>query len=82
MESLDDINAALTAIERMEDAQIGPHVTCPASRHVSMIAEDLARFGSHTPVVSHPRNCASSMAATVQALWDARAELTRLKGKK
>lgn len=56
-------------LRRMDAARIGPHVTCPASRHAAMIAEDMAA-GDHE---QHHR--ADSIASTVASLWEARAEV-------
>lgn len=57
------------ALARMNAARIGPHVTCPASRHVAMIADAMIEAGD-----THQ---GESIADTVAALWEARAQLDR-----
>lgn len=64
----------------MNDARIGPHVTCPASRHVAMMAEALADQGQYLMLADEPEYCAESLASVVASLWEARAELAKLKG--
>lgn len=54
------------AIAQMNDTRTGPSVTCPASRHAAMISEA-------------PEHCGASIADTVAALWEARAEVEQLR---
>ena len=64
---------------RVDKARIGPHVTCPASRHAAMIAEAMMRQQPY-PMLDEERDyCGSSIGATVAALWEARAEIARLR---
>jgi hypothetical protein len=54
-------------------------VTCPASRHVQMMAEYLTKDGHYQMLADEPEHCAGSMLAVVAALWEARLELAKLK---
>lgn len=65
-------------LRRMHAARIGPHVTCPASRHAAMIAEDMMTL-DETPIDTE--HAGASIAATVAALWEARAELSALRAR-
>ena len=63
-----------------------PDHTCPASRHVVMLASDLRETSSlirHMMINAgyQPDHWASSMEDTVKALWEARARLAELDGK-
>lgn len=49
-------------------------VTCAASRHVAIMAEALAKGRPYPMLQEEPEHCAGSLAATVGALWRARAE--------
>ncbi len=55
-------------------------VTCPASRHVHDMAEQLLSLGRPTMIGFEPEDCAASMLAVLESLWKLRAELKRLKG--
>jgi len=54
-------------------------VTCPASRHVLAMALLMAEG---KPVHDLPQDAAESMLAVCTALWEARADLGKLKGNK
>lgn len=60
-------------IARMDAARIGPHVTCPASRHAAMIAKALINDRSTMMLDDDPAHCGGSIAAVVASLWEARA---------
>jgi hypothetical protein len=64
---------------RAESARNHPGVTCPASRHVQEMAEWLWDDGRIVQMEDEPIHCAESMLAVVAALWEARAEIARLK---
>ncbi len=68
---------AKAAIKRMNAARNFPDGTCPASRHVALMAEALAKKGAYPMLEEDPRHCAESMAATVESLWKARALLDK-----
>lgn len=64
---------ALAQIEKADKGDIC--VTCPASRHVRMIGESLARGQPYAMLQEEPEHCAGSMLATVAALYETRREL-------
>ena len=53
-------------------------VTCPASRHVMMMADALAAKGKYHMFDDEPEHCASGIYAVLESLWKARAEIERL----
>ena len=60
-------------LRRMHAARLGPHVTCPTSRHAAMIAEAMAA-GDHDQ-----QHQGGSIASTVASLWEARAREAELR---
>jgi hypothetical protein len=56
-----------------------PVNTCPASRHVSMMAESLRKDGSYSMFADDPNHCAESMYSTLESLWEARTALEALR---
>ena len=62
---------------RVQKARTFPTNTCPASRHVQIMAECLAS-GGYPMLHEEPLHCAISMLATVAALYEARAELNAI----
>lgn len=73
-----DIDSAKADVKAMNRARNFPVGTCPWSRHTAMIAENLAKRGGYPMLQEEPRHCASSLAVTVRALWQARAMLQKL----
>lgn len=65
-------------IKRMLDSRRFPENTCPASRHVQMIAEDLASVGKYPMLTEDPKHCAGSIASVVNSLYSARTFLQSL----
>ena len=65
-------------IQRMNRHRNFPDGTCPASRHTAMIATELHRRGKYHMIDFDPDHVAASLATTVEALWQARAQLHRL----
>lgn len=55
-----------------------PHNTCPASRHVEILADQLLDSGRSAMIESEPENCAVSMHSTVEALYGARDRIEQL----
>ena len=55
-----------------------PNNTCPASRHVQIIAEALAETGSYPMLNEDPKHCATSMASVLSSLYAARTFLQNL----
>ena len=67
------------AIAQMNDTRTGPSVTCPASRHAAMISEALMSGAPYAMLAEAPEHCGASIADTVAALWEARAEVEQLR---
>jgi hypothetical protein len=73
---------------RAERAMRGIHapftfsvVTCPASRHLMMIADALAAGRKYHMIDEEPQHIAAGMYAVCESLWKARSEIKRLKSK-
>jgi len=58
-----------------------PENTCPASRHVQMVAEALARGKVWPSIKEDPEHIGGSMLSTVASLYEARTEIDRLRAK-
>lgn len=56
-------------------------ITCPASRHVHIMAECLAKGEQYPMMMDEPEYCAESMLMVLASLWEARAEIVKLKEK-
>ena len=65
-------------LKRMSAARSAA-VTCSASRHAAQIGAALVLHDGDWRLANAPRECGESIAATVAALWEARAEVARLK---
>lgn len=63
---------------RVNRARRFPHNTCPASRHLHLIAERLAAGKKYPMLDEEPEHCAGSMLAVLEALWKARTKLAEL----
>ena len=66
-------------IKRMDATRNFPANTCPASRHTQQIAESLITGEPYPMLTEDPAYCGESIAATVAALWETRAERDRLR---
>lgn len=66
---------------RAERARRFAENTCPASRHLHMMADQLAN-GIWPTFWVEPKHAAESIYAVLEALWKCRTELQRIKGKK
>lgn len=73
----DDIRKLRELAERVDAARNFPSNTCPASRHVALIADMLAERLPHA--TEDPEHCAESLYVTVEALWKARTEIDALR---
>lgn len=51
-----------------------PLRTCPSSRHLHMLAEELARGNVPHVIVEDPRHVAASILAVLESLWALRAK--------
>ena len=63
----------------MDAARIGPHITCPVSRHAAMMAEAMMRGEPYVMMDEDRAHCGASIGDTVASLWEARAEIERLR---
>lgn len=66
------------SIESMQDARDFMVNTCPASRHVQIMAENLHKTGSDPMLQEDPAHCAESLASVVSSLYQARSFLIKL----
>lgn len=66
-------------LKRADAARNFPDNTCPASRHVQLMADSLLKTGKYQMLADDPKHCAASMLTTVAALYEARTEIERLK---
>lgn len=55
-----------------------PHNTCPASRHVQIMAESLIEQGGYPMFDEDPRHCAGSIVSVLSSLYSARSFLKEL----
>jgi len=62
---------------RVKRARRFPKNTCPASRHLHIIADQLSRGTIPHTLLDEPRHCAISMLSVLEALWKARTQLAR-----
>lgn len=64
---------------RVERARHFPVNTCPASRHLHIIALALASNKPYAMLTEEPEHCAETMLSVLESLWKARTELAILK---
>lgn len=74
----DDRDHLAVAMERMDAARDFPKNTCPASRHVQMLTEALAKGEPFPMLQDDPQHVASSLARVLSALYEARSDLATL----
>jgi len=74
-------NRIVNLRRRVNRARRFPINTCPASRHVHIMAEALLRYGRYPMATEEPEHVAGSLLSVLESLWKARTELQRLKGK-
>jgi len=75
--------AHMTALKRRATrARKFPDNTCPASRHLHLMAQSLAAGKPYPMLADEPQHCAESMLAVLAALWEARTKLQRLEDTK
>jgi hypothetical protein len=65
-------------IKQMVSSRDFPKNTCPASRHVQIMAEELATIGKYPMLEEDPGHCAGSLATVVSSLYQARSFLSSL----
>lgn len=77
-----DERVRLSKLRRWVNAKRSfPQNTCPASRHVQLMADSLARHGNYHMLSEEPAHCAESMFATVGSLYEARTKIARLEAR-
>lgn len=64
---------------RVNRARRFPDNTCPASRHLHLMAERLAAGKKYPMLDEEPEHCAETMLSVLESLWKARNELAALK---
>jgi hypothetical protein len=74
--------ALLTKLRRrVNKARDFPVHTCPASRHVHIMADCLTKKGGYPMLTEEPTHCAITLYSVLASLWEARKELTKLRKK-
>ena len=73
-------NRMVNLRRRVNRARNFPVNTCPASRHVEIMADNLMRYGKDYLLDTEPEHCAGSLYSVLESLWKARTKLARLKG--
>lgn len=71
----DSIEKELSSMIRLRNF---PNNTCPASRHVQMMAESLAETGQYSMLNEDPQHCAGSLSVVLSNLYAARTFLDQL----
>lgn len=66
-------------LRRVDRARDFPGNTCPASRHLHLIAKALASGKSYPMLTEEPLHCAETMLSVLESLWKARTALERSK---
>lgn len=69
-----DKDALRKAVKRMQAARDFPANTDPASRHVALMVETIAKGKPYSMFADDPEHCAMSLAYVVADLWETRAE--------
>jgi hypothetical protein len=64
--------------QRVKKARNFPYNTCPASRHVQMVAEALMKGKVWPSITEEPENIGSSMLSVVISLYEARTRVAEL----
>ena len=77
-----DVSDLRNLKRRVERARKFPENTCAASRHVHLIADQLSRGTVPHMLIDEPQHCADSMLSVLEALWKARTELRKFRGRK
>ena len=66
---------------RANRARNFPVNTCPASRHVRLMAEAIASGRGYSMFETDPELCAAAMFSVLESLWKARTKLATLEKK-
>lgn len=70
-------NELKNLLRRVGRARKFPTNTCPASRHLHLIAETLAKRKPYAMLHDEPEHCAVSMLSVLESLWKARDDAAR-----
>ena len=62
---------------RVDRARNFPANTCPASRHLHLMADALATGKPYPMLSEDPESCAGSMLSVLESLWKARTKLAK-----
>jgi hypothetical protein len=62
---------------RVNRARKFPDNTCPASRHLHLMAEALAAGKPYAMLAQEPDHCAETMLSVLESLWKARTQIAR-----
>lgn len=76
---MDDKKLLANLKRKVKRSRNFPANTCPASRHLQMIAEGMVTKRGYPMLQEEPEHCAITMLAVVNALYKTRTELARLK---
>lgn len=63
---------------RVNKARDFPKHTCPASRHLHIMADCLTKKGGYPMLTEEPVHCAITLYAVLESLWVGRKEIERL----
>lgn len=66
---------------RASRARSFPVNTCPASRHLHIMADCLTKKGGYPMLTEEPEHCAISIMSVLASLWEARTKLAKLQKK-
>lgn len=66
---------------RANKARRFPTNTCPASRHVHIMADELSTVGFYQMFEDEPLHSAGSLYAVIAALWEARSRIAELEAR-
>lgn len=73
MESeLKDLARLKSLQKRLKRARKFPDNTCPASRHLHMLADSLAKGKQPYMLTEEPEHCAEDIYSVIAALWELR----------
>ena len=67
---------------RVNRARNFPENTCAASRHLHLMANQLAAGKPYPMLADEPQHCAETMLAVLEALWKSRTKLQKLDDQK
>lgn len=71
----DDAKRMRDLRRRVSNARNFPTNTCPASRHLHLMADALSKGKPYHMLTDEPEHCAESIYAVIAALWETRTEL-------